>query len=89
MRAQNWPDIYGELTGKTILRDASIPKLPVSLTPDLLKDTNRAIAVIEAELAKGGIEAVADGEKFVRLPRAGWNLFFIIHLARRGTEGSS
>jgi hypothetical protein len=70
--SNRWPDLYGELTGKTILRSAAIPKLPAAWPPDLLQDTNRAIAFIEGELATGGFEAVPDGEKFLRLLPAIW-----------------
>ena len=65
-------DIYGELTGRTILMPAGLPRLDVNLTPGLRNDTNAAIGFIEAEFAKRGIEAVRDGGKFVKLVRTGW-----------------
>jgi hypothetical protein len=65
-------DVYGRLTGRTVLRPSNLPALPASITAQLPTDTNAAIALMESELARSKVEVVRDGEKFVRVLRAGW-----------------
>ncbi len=60
-------EVYGRLTGKTILAPASLPALPDSIVPDSLGDTNKAIAAIEGAFAEKGLEVVQDGPHFVRV----------------------
>ena len=57
-------DIYGSLTGKTVLMPSALPALP-----DLPPDTTNAIASIERALSERGIEVVQDGPHFVRVFR--------------------
>jgi hypothetical protein len=60
-------EVYGRLTGKTVLAPAALPALPDSIVPDSLADTNKAIAAIEAALAEKDLEVVYDGPHFVRV----------------------
>lgn len=65
-------DLYGQLTGRTVLCAAlPLPAL-TSIKSQIQADTNKAVEVIETELAKYGIECVRDGEKFVRWLPTGW-----------------
>lgn len=65
-------DLYGQLTGRTVLCAAlPLPAL-TSIKSQIQADTNKAVEVIETELAKYGIECVRDGEKFVRWVPIGW-----------------
>ncbi len=69
--SQDILDVYGELTGRTLLMSARLPLLELKLTPELLANTNRAIAAIETEFARQGLEAIRDGAKFIRVSPAG------------------
>jgi hypothetical protein len=60
-------DVYGQLTGKTVLRPSTLPRLPDSITADLSADKTNAIARIESAFAERGLELVQDGPHFVRV----------------------
>jgi hypothetical protein len=60
-------DVYGHLTGKTVLRPAVLPLLPDSIVPDSLTDKTKAIATMERALAERGLAVVPDGPHFVRV----------------------
>lgn len=60
-------DIYGSLTGKTVLMPSAMPKLPDSAPSDLPPDKTDAIASIERALSEKGLEVVQDGPHFVRV----------------------
>ena len=62
-------DIYGSLTGKTVLMPSALLVLPNLALSDLPPDTTNAIASIERALAEKGIEVVQDGLHFVRVFR--------------------
>ena len=60
-------DLYGRLSGKTILMPAALPALPDSITSDLPPENTNAIAQIERALSEKGLEVVQDGPHFVRV----------------------
>jgi hypothetical protein len=60
-------DMYGNLTGKTVLRPTALPRLPEAIVADLPSDKTNAIAHIERALAEQGLEVVQDGPHFVRV----------------------
>jgi len=62
-------DVYGNLTGKTVLAPSSLPALSDTITSDLPTGKTNAIAKIESELAKQGLAVVNDGPHFVRVFR--------------------
>jgi hypothetical protein len=62
-------DIYGNLTGKTVLTPSGLPRLPVAVITDLPSDKTNAIARIEKALSEQGLEVVQDGPHFVRVFR--------------------
>jgi hypothetical protein len=62
-------DIYGNLTGKTVLMPSALPRLPDSIIADLPADKTNAIAKIEGALSEQGLEVVQDGPHFVRVVR--------------------
>lgn len=57
---------YARLTGRTILRPSNLAWRS-EVSPQLPDDTNAAIALIEHEFDRTHIEAVRDGDKFVRI----------------------
>ena len=65
--------VYAELTGKTILRASLLPPLRGFIADPLPANTNAAVALIESELRRNGIDMVLDGELFVRVMPAGWS----------------
>ncbi len=65
-------DLYGEKTGRTVLRAASLPGLSTSLATRLPADPKNAAAFIESELAKQEIVFLPDGDHFVRVLPADW-----------------
>jgi hypothetical protein len=62
-------DVYGSLTGKTVLMPTALPRLPDSIIADLPADKTDAIAKIESALSEQGLEVVQDGPHFVRIFR--------------------
>jgi hypothetical protein len=62
-------DVYGNLTGKTVLMPSAMPRLPDSIVADLPADKTNAIAKIEGSLSEQGLEVVQDGPRFVRVFR--------------------
>jgi hypothetical protein len=65
---------YSKLTGRSILRAPHLPSnLPASLKPQLPQETNTAIAFLESELSKQGIELVPHGELFALAVPPGWS----------------
>ena len=66
-------NVYAELTGKTILRVSLLPPLQDFIADPLPADTNAAVALIESDLRRHGIDMVPDGEFFVRVMPAGWS----------------
>jgi hypothetical protein len=62
-------DVYGQLTGKTVLMPSALPRLADSITADLPADKPNAIARMEKALAEQGLEVVQDGPHFVRIFR--------------------
>ena len=60
-------DVYSSLTGKTVLMPGRLPFLPASIVSDLPAETNKAIARLENEFLKLGVEVVQDGPHFVRI----------------------
>jgi hypothetical protein len=62
-------DVYGQLTGKTVLRPTGLPRLPDSIIADLPADKTNAIAKIERAFSEQGLEVVQDGPHFVRVFR--------------------
>jgi hypothetical protein len=62
-------DVYGSLTGKTVLMPSGLPRLPDSIIAGLPADKTNAIARIERALSEQGIEVVQDGPNFVRIFR--------------------
>jgi hypothetical protein len=62
-------DVYGQLTGKTVLMPSGLPRLPDSIIADLPADKTNASARIERALSEQGIEVVQDGPNFVRIFR--------------------
>lgn len=65
----NTLDVYGRLTGKTVLAPSALPALPDSIVPNSLTCKTNAIATIERALAEKGFEVVQDGPHFVRVFR--------------------
>jgi hypothetical protein len=66
-------DAYSEITGRTILRSSFLPAFQGFSADPLPADTNAAVALIESELRRHGIDLVPDGELFVRVMPAGWS----------------
>ena len=66
-------NVYAELTGNTILRVSLLPPLQGFIADPLPADTNAAVALIESELRRNGIDMVPDGELFVRVMPVGWS----------------
>jgi hypothetical protein len=62
-------DVYGQLTGKTVLMSSGLPRLPDSIIADLPADNSNAITKIESAFSEQGVELVQDGPHFVRLFR--------------------
>jgi len=60
-------DVYGNLTGKTVLMPSALPFLSDAIISDLPTEKTNAIARIESELSKRGIAVVQDGPHFVRV----------------------
>lgn len=79
---------YQELSGKTLLRPASLPSLPESITADLPTNKDQALARIENDLAKSGIQMVQDGPHFVRVYPQGMS-FTLSEVPLRGAELSA
>jgi hypothetical protein len=78
-------EVYGNLTGKTVLTPSALPALPDSIVPESPTDTNNAIAAIETALADQGLEVVQDGPHFVRVfPKAARS--FMTNAPLRGAE---
>jgi RNA polymerase sigma factor (sigma-70 family) len=59
-------DVYADLTHRTILHGA-LRRLPVTLTPLMLAEPDKATAILNEELSKQGYRLVLDGEKFVQI----------------------
>jgi len=78
-------DRYATLCNKTLLLAAALPSLPKSITDSLPTETTNAIARIESELARNGIEVIEDGPHFVRLVPAEFRDSFT-NLPLRGAE---
>jgi hypothetical protein len=68
-------DIYGELTGKTVLAPSTLPLLS-AIPSELPSEKTKAIAFLESEFSKQGITIIDDGPSFVRLvPQGkGWSV---------------
>jgi hypothetical protein len=64
-------DLYGNLTGKTVLMPSGLPALPDSIIADLPENKTNAIAKIEGVLSERGLEVIQDGPHFVRVLRKG------------------
>jgi len=65
-----WADtleVYGSLTGKTILMPTALPRLPDAIIADLPNDKTNTIARIEKVLSEQSLEVVQDGPHFVRV----------------------
>ena len=62
-------DVYGNLTGKTVLMPSALPRLPDAIVASLPSDKTNAIARIEKALSEQGLEVVQDGPHFVRVFR--------------------
>jgi hypothetical protein len=62
-------DVYGSLTGKTVLMPSGLPRLPDAVIADPPSDKTNAIARIERALSEQGLEVVQDGPHFVRVFR--------------------
>jgi hypothetical protein len=62
-------DVYGDLTGKTLLMPSALARLPEPMIADLPADRTNAIPRIERALAEQGLEVVQDGPHFVRVFR--------------------
>jgi hypothetical protein len=60
-------EVYGSLTGKTVLMPTTLPRLPDAIVADLPTDKTNAIARIEKALSEQGLEVVQDGPHFVRV----------------------
>ncbi len=60
-------EVYGHLTGKTVLRPSTLPVLPEVTIGDQPADKTNAIVRIEKALADLGLEVVQDGPHFVRI----------------------
>lgn len=60
-------DVYGNLTGKTVLLPSALPRLPDSIIDDRPADKTNAIAKIEGAFSERGLEVVQDGPHFVRV----------------------
>lgn len=60
-------EIYAQLSGKTLLLWAGIPDFSRSIVPRLPSEKDKAIALIESELATNGFIMVPDGPHFVRI----------------------
>ena len=60
-------DVYGQLTGKTVLMPSALPRLPDSIIANLPTDRTDAIARVERALSEQGLEIVQDGPHFVRV----------------------
>ena len=60
-------EVYGSLTGKTVLMPTALPRLPDAIVADLPTDKTNAIARIEKVLSEQGLEVVQDGPHFVRV----------------------
>lgn len=63
---------YAQLTGRTVLRPATLYPFPVSPAAELPAGTNAAVAWLESELAGHQIEVVRDGDSFARFLPTGW-----------------
>ena len=59
-------DAYEDLTHRTILH-GEVRRLPVSLTPLMLAEPDKAAGILNEELSKQGYKLVLDGEKFVQI----------------------
>jgi hypothetical protein len=59
--------VYGKLTEKTVLMSSVLPLLSDGMITDLPSEKTNAIARIESELSKHGINVVQDGPHFVRV----------------------
>lgn len=62
-------DVYGNLTGKTVLRPTGLPRLPDTTVANLPADKTNAIVRIEKAFSEQGLEVVQDGPHFVRVFR--------------------
>ncbi len=83
-------DIYGELTGKTILAPSTLPSLPDSIVSELPAEKTNAIASIESEFSKRGIYVVQDGPSFIRLlPTEKWQAYLTNAPLRGAQLGTS
>jgi len=60
-------DVYGSLTGKTVLMPTALPPLPDSIIAGVPPDKANAIARIEKALSEQGLEVLQDGPHFVRV----------------------
>jgi hypothetical protein len=60
-------EVYGNLTGKTVLMPLGLPALADSIIADLPADKTDAVSRIEKALSEQGLEVVPDGPHFVRV----------------------
>jgi hypothetical protein len=78
-------DAYQTLTGKTILRKLQLPALTLTLTNELSSNGPAALAHLESELNRSGLQVLQDGPHFVWVvPRNGTEL--LTNLPLRGAE---
>lgn len=79
-------DLYGELSGKTILAPSALPALPDSIVAELPPERTDAIALIESEFSTRGISVVQDGPRFVRLLPTGRRQAYLTDAPLRGAQ---
>ena len=60
-------EVYGNLSGKTVLMPSGLSPLPDSIIADLPADKTNAIAKIEGAFSERGLEVAQDGPHFVRV----------------------
>lgn len=78
-------EVYGNLTGKTVLAPSALPFLSDAIISDLPTEKTNAIARIESELSKQRLAVVHDGPHFVRVfPEK--QRGFLTNVSLRGAE---
>ena len=79
-------DVYGKLTGKTILMPSTLPLSSDAMIFELATEKTNAISMIESEFAKQGIAAIQDGPHFVILFPENQRSFLTNILSLHGAE---
>lgn len=59
-------DIYGDMTGRTVLRPSSLPQVKISIDTKTVLTRQEAVHALDSILSMNGISMIPQGEKFIK-----------------------